>query len=78
MKLKHGQYLLKMKKGFYLFNSYLKIGRALLNDGQAKDFTYKTHPKIVKAILSRGRCGISPKEFKLKGGVQNDNYRKDR
>ena len=69
MSYPHGQYFLETKKGFYLFNSYLKRGRALLNDGRAKDFTYKSNPKIVKAILARGERGVSPMEMKLKEGM---------
>ena len=69
MKHQHGTYFLETKKGFYLFNSYLKRGRALLNDGRAKDFTYKSNSKIVKIILVKGERGVSPKEFSLKGGV---------
>ena len=71
MKHKHGTYMLETKKGFYLFNSYLKRGRIILNDGRAKDITHKTHPKIVKATLTRGTWLISPTEHKLKGGMKN-------
>ena len=67
IKLKHGQYFLKTSKGFFLFNTYLKRGRAFMNDGRVSDIAYKTHPKLVKGILTKGERGVVPTETKLKG-----------
>lgn len=53
-KFKHGEYYYETEKGFYLFSTYKKRGRAFLNSGAVKDFSYKTHPKAVLRILKRG------------------------
>ena len=66
MKVKHGQYFWKNKKGFFLFNTYLKRGRAFLDDGRVLEISFKKHPKLVKGILKRGERIVSPKEFKIK------------
>jgi len=60
MKFRHGQYFLNTQRGFFLFNTYLKRGRAFLNDQRIIDFTYKTHPKLVKSLLIKGTLGINP------------------
>jgi hypothetical protein len=60
MSYKHGHYFLSGEKGFYLFNSWLKKGRAIFNDGRAIDLTYESHPKIVKAILEKGEIITNP------------------
>jgi len=70
MKHEHGHYVLFTSTRLLIFNSRLKRGRIiLLNDGSAKDITYKSHPKIVKAILTKGEKVVSPMKFKRKGGT---------
>jgi len=70
MKYRHGQYYLENKKGYFLFNSYLRRGRAFVTDKYGKsrvlDIEFKTHPKLVKGILERGERIISPSELKRK------------
>ena len=64
---KRGHYVLLTKKGIFIFNTYLRRGRVLLNDGRAREITYKSHPEIVKKIILKGEHCASPYSFK-KGG----------
>jgi hypothetical protein len=60
--MKHGHYFLNGERGFFLFNTRAKRGRAILDNGKALDITFKSHPKIVKAILKRGERIVSPRK----------------
>jgi len=63
-KFKHGHYVFEKKNGFYIFNSYLKRGRAFLPDGRVLDIDMKKHPKTVKAILTKGKRHVCSGSFK--------------
>lgn len=54
MKFKHGQYFWDSEKGYFLFNSYLKKGRAFLITGKVLDISFETHPKLIRGIVERG------------------------
>jgi hypothetical protein len=59
-KLKHGRYVLSLKKGLVIFDTYAKRGRVILDDGRAKNITLKTHPDVVKKAIRKGERCISP------------------
>jgi hypothetical protein len=63
-KLKHGRYILSLKKGLVIFDTYAKRGRVILNDGRAKDITLKTHPDMVKRAIKKGERCVSPLSFR--------------
>ena len=51
---KRGKYILEIKKGYFLYNTKFKNGRAFLANGKIYNITRKTHPKMVKSILNNG------------------------
>ena len=63
-KLKHGHYVLSHKKLLFIFNTYAKRGRIIKENGDAIDITFKSHPKSVRAILKKGKRGVSPSSFR--------------
>ena len=63
-KYKHGHYVLLAKRGIYIFNTKLKKGRILLHTGEAKEITYKTHPKTVRSIIFKGEHCVNPYNLK--------------
>ena len=59
-KYRHGKYFYEYKDKWFIFNTYLKRGRAFLQDGRVVEITMASHPKIVKRILAKGSTHAVP------------------
>ena len=63
-KFKHGKYVLSFKKGLVIFDTYAKRGRVILNDGRAKDITFRTHSDMVRRAIKKGERCVSLSSFR--------------
>ena len=58
-KLLHGRYILENNNGFYIFDTRLKRGRVFIPGKKVVEFSFQTHPKIVKSIIKQGKRCVS-------------------
>lgn len=66
IKVKHGKYILSTKKGLYYFDTTLMHGRFIppTMRERAHDLYWETHPKTIKAIISKGERFLGKKQYK--------------
>lgn len=72
----HGHYYLENKYGYFLFNSYLRRGRAFLINGKVIDIMVNTHPKLIVEILTKGSKIVGPFEFKIGTKIKSKKVKK--
>ena len=59
MKITHGKWFYQYKERWFTFSTHLKKGRAFMEDGRVVEITMKSHPKIVRRILTKGERGTT-------------------